>query len=135
MSSTTNLKYAVYYSFETPEKLIKNEESLVMPTLNMIGSIGGTVGIFIEFDFFNTILKMINLGKIVLHKMMTKYTDSVFRALPKTFLSNNPKTRYLGCCIMSTYSLLPIYIFHIVSIISFISFSIKGQRSLGLDHH
>ena len=63
-----------------------------MPTLNMIGSIGGTVGIFIEFDFFSTILKMINLGKIVLHKMkgkwMTKYTDSVFRALLKTFLSN-----------------------------------------------
>ena len=62
----------MYYSFETPEKLIKNEESLVMPTLNMIGSIGGTVGIFIEFDFFNTILKMINLGKIVLLKMKGK---------------------------------------------------------------
>ena len=77
MSSTTNLKYAMYYSFEAPEKLIKNEESLVMPTLNMIGSIGGTVGIFIEFDFFNTILKMINLGKIVLLKIKGKWMTTL----------------------------------------------------------
>ena len=72
MSTSKTFKYAMKYGFQSPEKMIKNEESLVMPTLNMIGSIGGTVGIFIEFDFFSAILKMIYLSKIALLRLKRK---------------------------------------------------------------
>ena len=77
MSSTKSLRYAMQYAFHPPEKLIKNEESLVMPTLNMIGNIGGTVGIFIEFDFVSAILQVTSLAKVVLLRMKGKYSQYI----------------------------------------------------------
>ena len=43
------------YQFAFPEVLTKYEEHLIYDLIGMIGSVGGTLGMFIGFSFSNTI--------------------------------------------------------------------------------
>ena len=40
------------YEFEEPGTMTLNEEYFVISTFGFIGSIGGTLGMFVGFDFF-----------------------------------------------------------------------------------
>ena len=47
------------YSFEFPESMSVSEEYIIMNTLSMIASIGGTMGIFTGLSFFDVIPALI----------------------------------------------------------------------------
>ena len=48
------------YSFNEPSYVKVYEEYLIYDTLGMIGSVGGTLGLFIGFSFMNVITFLIN---------------------------------------------------------------------------
>ena len=48
------------YQFAYPEVLTKYEEHLIYDLIGMIGSVGGTLGMFIGFSFSNTISLSLN---------------------------------------------------------------------------
>ena len=49
-----------WYSFNEPSYVKVYEEYLIYDTLGMIGSVGGTLGLFIGFSFMNVITFLIN---------------------------------------------------------------------------
>ena len=57
----TNLWFWFWYQFEDVDEkgIIVNEEYLIYDTINMIGSLGGTLGLFIGFSFSNVLDVMI----------------------------------------------------------------------------
>ena len=53
-------KKSLIYQFAYPEVLTKYEEMLIYDFIGMIGSVGGTLGMFIGFSFSNTISMSLN---------------------------------------------------------------------------
>ena len=49
--------------------MLLNEEYLVMPTISMIGAVGGNLGLFIGFSFFDFFCTLLDYSKILLIKL------------------------------------------------------------------
>ena len=60
------------YTFDKPESMNVREEYYTMPTMEMIGSVGGTLGMLIEFTIFGTIIQVVKLFSILLKKYVNK---------------------------------------------------------------
>ena len=59
----SKLWFWLWYQFEDDQDVIVYEEYLIYDTVNMIGSLGGTLGIFIGFSFSNVLNVIISLIK------------------------------------------------------------------------
>ena len=57
------------YSFESPETTTVIEEYLIMNSMKMIGSIGGTIGLFTGWCLFDVVLMIIGLCKFLQMKV------------------------------------------------------------------
>jgi len=53
--------YLVQYTFKQPETTTLNEEYYVVQTLDLIGVVGGTLGLFVEFTFYGLLSFLLNL--------------------------------------------------------------------------
>ena len=58
------------YSFESPETTTVIEEYLIMNTMQFIGSIGGTIGVFTGLSFFDAVSTLIELCKFLQMKFV-----------------------------------------------------------------
>ena len=56
------------YSFEFPESMSVSEEYIIMNTLSMIASIGGTMGIFTGLSFFDIVPALISFFEYLRNK-------------------------------------------------------------------
>ena len=63
------------YRFATPETVTVYNEYLIYDTTNMIGSIGGTLGMFIGFSFMKIMSSMINILKRFFKFVESKYAN------------------------------------------------------------
>ena len=59
------------YGFDLPESMTVREEYYTMPTLEMIGSVGGTLGMLIEFTIFGTVFEVVKM----LFKLLKKFVN------------------------------------------------------------
>ena len=59
----SKLWFWLWYQFEHDQDVIVYEEYLIYDTINMIGSLGGTLGIFIGFSFSNVLNVIISFIK------------------------------------------------------------------------
>ena len=64
--------YVLGYSFLTPESTTLVEEYLVLSLLDIIGNVGGNLGLFVGFSFYDFIIKFCILCKAFLVKRMRK---------------------------------------------------------------
>ena len=60
--------YWIHYSFENPEKMTLMEEYYTVPVLDLIGLVGGTLGMFTEFSFYGTLSDILRLTASLLLK-------------------------------------------------------------------
>ena len=74
-----NVTIKFSYKFELPEKMTVEVESYVATFFDLIGIVGGTLGLFIGFAFFDSILTMIDyfiaIYKLVQEKRTSKVKD------------------------------------------------------------
>ena len=70
VSSYQENKYAAYisYDFEEPGSMTLNAEYYVISTFGLMGVIGGTLGMFVEFEFYMALSSIINFVKGVASK-------------------------------------------------------------------
>ena len=59
------------YGFDLPESMTVREEYYTIPTLEMIGSVGGTLGMLIEFTIFGTVFEVVKM----LFKLLKKFVN------------------------------------------------------------
>ena len=59
----SKLWFWLWYQFEDDQDTIVYEEYLIYDTINMIGSLGGTLGLFIGFSFSNVLNVIISFIK------------------------------------------------------------------------
>ena len=57
------------YMFHQPETMTYNEEYYVVPTLDLIGLIGGTLGMFVGFSFYGMFCDIVTLFTIISRKV------------------------------------------------------------------
>ena len=62
--------FIVKYQFQQPETVLLIEEYYVMPTFDLIGLIGGTLGIFVGFSFYGTFADALSLTLSIATKMI-----------------------------------------------------------------
>ena len=67
MDKKTN--YMISYNFQQPEMLLLVEEYYVVPTLDLIGLIGGTLGMFVGFSVYGTFADALSLTLSIAKKM------------------------------------------------------------------
>ena len=60
--------FLVYYSFDVPETTTLIEEYYTVPLFDLIGLVGGTLGMFIGFSFYGTLSDIISLTVSLLLK-------------------------------------------------------------------
>ena len=53
--------FFVYYTFDLPETMTVDEEYYTVATFDLIGLIGGTLGMFIGFSFYGTLTDIVSL--------------------------------------------------------------------------
>ena len=61
--------FIVTYIFQPPETLLLIEEYYVVPTLDLIGLIGGTLGMFVGFSIYGTFSDGLRLALSIVKKM------------------------------------------------------------------
>ena len=67
-----NRIYVVGFSFQSPYTMTLIEEYYVVPTLDLIGIIGGTLGMFIGFSFYGLFSDVIDIIQFVASKINIK---------------------------------------------------------------
>ena len=60
------------YGFDLPQSMTVWEEYYTMPTMDLIGTVGGTLGMLIEFSIFGAIIEVVELFSILLKKFVNK---------------------------------------------------------------
>ena len=68
----TNPLIVMSYGFDLPESMTVREEYYTMPTLDLIGTVGGTMGMLIEFSIFGAIIEVVELLCTLLRKFVNK---------------------------------------------------------------
>ena len=66
------INFLVEYHFQQPEFLLLTEEYYVVPTLDLIGLIRGTLGMFIGFSFYGTFADALSLALSIAKKIAGK---------------------------------------------------------------
>ena len=51
----------VFYTFDLPETMTVDKEYYIVPILDLIGLVGGTLGMFTGFSFYHTIADILSL--------------------------------------------------------------------------
>ena len=74
-------KYMIEYKFQQPEMLLLTEEYYIVPSLDLIGLIGGTLGMFVGFSFYGTFADVLNLALYIAKKM--KNAGKNYKGLPE----------------------------------------------------
>ena len=69
---------AIRYSYLAPALTIFHKEYLKYDTIGLIGSIGGTLGIFIGFSFSNTISHFVHYIQILIAKVVLHFSPNSF---------------------------------------------------------
>ena len=70
---------ALRYTYLAPALTIVHKEYLIYDTVGMIGSIGGTLGIFIGFSFSNTISNFVYYIQILIAKVVLHFSPNSFK--------------------------------------------------------
>ena len=65
------------YSFSLPRTIIVYDEYLILDTIAMIGSIGGTLGLFIGFSFSNAFSYILSIIKSILIMRKRKRNNDI----------------------------------------------------------
>ena len=73
--------FIIRYQFQQPETVLLIEEYYVMPTLDLIGLIGGTLGIFVGFSFYGTFADALSLILSIAKKMTNP--GKTYKGLPE----------------------------------------------------
>ena len=60
--------FLVYYIFDFPESMTLVEEYYIVPLLDLIGLVGGTLGMFINFSFYGTLSDILGLAELLILK-------------------------------------------------------------------
>ena len=60
--------FLVFYTFNLPETMTLIEEYYTVSTFDLIGLVGGTLGIFIGFSFYGTLSDILSLVASLLLK-------------------------------------------------------------------
>ena len=66
MSETENLYLRLYLRYARPYKISVSKEYLIYDFIGMIGSVGGTLGMFIGFSFFDVIGRLSTYLKTII---------------------------------------------------------------------
>ena len=67
----SNYLVGYYYGLSEPMMTL-NEEYYVVPTLDLIGIIGGTLGIFVGFSFYGTFKDILDITVNLISKLCLK---------------------------------------------------------------
>ena len=59
----------VSYRFDIPEKTLVHQESIVVSLWDLIGIVGGTLGLYVGFNFFDSFFQLIEYCEIVVDAM------------------------------------------------------------------
>ena len=70
--ASSNRLFIVMFSFKSPYTMTLNEEYYIVPTLDLIGIIGGTLGMFIGFSFYGTYSDIIDIIQFLASKINCK---------------------------------------------------------------
>ena len=57
------------YTFDIPEKTLVHQESIVVSLWDLIGIVGGTLGLYVGFNFFDSFFQLIEYCEIVVDAM------------------------------------------------------------------
>ena len=60
--------HLLWYTFDVPETMTLEEEYYIMPILDLIGLVGGTLGMFTGFTFYGTISDILSLTESLILK-------------------------------------------------------------------
>ena len=60
--------FLVYYTFDAPETMTLIEEYYTVPLLDLIGLVGGTLGMFIGFSFYGSFSDLLSLTESLVLK-------------------------------------------------------------------
>ena len=60
--------FLVYYFFDLPETMTLVEEYYIVPILDLIGLVGGTLGMFIGFSFYGSLSSILGLTELLILK-------------------------------------------------------------------
>ena len=74
-------KYVIEYKFQQPETLLLTEEYYVVPSLDLIGLIGGTLGMFVGFSIYGTFADALSLVLSIVKKMTN--AGKTYKGLPE----------------------------------------------------
>ena len=66
----TSPTFILEYIFEAPSTMTVQEEYYVMPALDLVGVIGGNLGIFIGFSFLDFLYTILDYFKILFLKLI-----------------------------------------------------------------
>ena len=67
------------------------EEYIIIDAMGMIGSVGGTLGLFIGFSFSNVINLLIGYLQVVLNKICWKKSEIMDQKISKIDIGNQTK--------------------------------------------
>ena len=80
MGDDSSTSFVVIYLFQTPMTVLVNEEYYVVPTLDLIGVIGGTLGMLLGFSFYGAFSDI--------YKALVKLASKITCNLKGTYLIN-----------------------------------------------
>ena len=81
----------VKYQFDAPLYAKVYEEYIIVDAIGMIGSVGGTLGLFIGFSFSNVINVLIGYLQLFLNKIYWKNSKILDQEMSKTRIGNLTK--------------------------------------------
>ena len=74
-------KFIIEYKFQQPETVLLTEEYYIVPTLDLIGLIGGTLGMFVGFSVYGTFADALSLVLSIAKKMTNP--GKTYKGLPE----------------------------------------------------
>ena len=81
----------VKYQFDAPLYAKVYEEYIIVDAIGMIGSVGGTLGLFIGFSFSNVINVLIGYLQLFLNKICWKNSGFMDQEMSRTRIGNQAK--------------------------------------------
>ena len=92
LGDDSSTSFVVIYSFQSPKNNLINEEYYVVPTLDLIGVIGGTLGMLLGFSFYGAFSIIFGaLGKLA-SKITCKGSKSIIESyilpIPSTIVNS-----------------------------------------------
>ena len=83
--------YQMHYYIDKEIEMKVYEEYIIIDAMGMIGSVGGTLGLFIGFSFSNVINLLIGYLRVVLNKICWKKSEIMDQKISKIEIGNQTK--------------------------------------------